>query len=690
MTLSDATALLRDSTCRAVLLVSTEAALLVALPDPSRPAFAQIATIAESDDALARLAVHSGVDLADITQLRVSDGALAARAAGQLVGTERTCVLGQAAEDEVACLAATVGDLHRAVLPATPVALRESADEVPEPLCLTVSPQPWARRSREGSRAAVIATDTALHLVSGTCPAGEGLPLDWFGCGGPVMLILQADNGEALQQAASTVHDELAAGADLMELSQRHARQVRPGDGLRAVLLAPDTAGMLTELEAAQRHLAQRVAAGQPWITPSGSFCTPDVIEPGAKVALVYPGTFAMYPGAEAGLCELFPALLAGAERVESRPYHALAIGDSYLRAARSPSAGEIAAHAAALNSDVGFTSAAGVYFGLLSTPMVRLLGIVPHGAFGYSLGEICMLWGMNVWENSEEIGRSVRNSPLFTSELYGERSAVREEWGLPDTDQVWQTLALAAPADRVREAVAEHDRVFVTHVNTPNEVVIAGDPAQCEQVAAQIDCPHFPLPGGGPVLHVPIAARARDTILAVTDHRLSPAGAQPELFFASGRAVDLTDRDDIADSVLELCYSEVDFPQLCRRAHDAGFRYFIEVGPGADCTRWISTNLSDRQHIAVSIDQRAMPTAVGIARALAKLISAGLPVNIPYLGELTPEVPVEDTAPTVFVPGDDVLQIADLELADLTAVSAVQVAAVYGTAPVAAAAATT
>jgi 3-hydroxymyristoyl/3-hydroxydecanoyl-(acyl carrier protein) dehydratase/malonyl CoA-acyl carrier protein transacylase len=707
-TLADAVRLLDEPKCAAVLMVSAGAALLVTCPDGGPFAYAQIATTPLADGAdptvgaaLAAVAAYAGVALDDVTQLRIQvtqdTSAVIAGVAGGLGRKDRTCVLGGAGDAGVLALAEAVRDLHRAVLPATPSELRETASELPQPLCLTVSAQPWARRSSGGSRAAAIVATAdspqrdagALHVVSSSCPAGDKLPLNWFGCGGPVVLVLHAASGLGLQAAASRIHDELSAGADLLALSLRSAREAPAHSGLRAVLLATSTAAMLAELDAARRHLAGRIAAGQIWVTPSGSFCTPHTIGPGAKVALVYPGTFAMYPGAEAGLCELFPALLAGAEVFESRPYHALAIADSYLRAARPPTADEIAAHTAALQSDLGYISSAGVYFGMLSTSMAQLLGIQPDGAFGYSLGEICMLWGMGVWEYSEETGRSMRESPLFTDELYGRRTAVRYEWNRSHDEDVWQTLALAAPADRVRQVVAGHDRVFVTHVNTPNEVVVAGDPTQCGQVAAELSCPHFPVPGGGPVLHVPLAARARESILAMTDHRLGTADAQNELFFASGRDVDLSDGDAIADAVLNMCCSEVDFPRLCQAAYDSGFRYFIEVGPGGDCTRWISANLRGQPHVAVSIDQRALPTAVAIARALAKLISAGLPVNIPYAGESsTPApagrpagaekttvadptpAPLEDTAASLLAVGNDLLEIADHHLVGLTAAS--------------------
>jgi len=105
--------------------------------------------------------------------------------AGGLGRKDRTCVLGGAGDAGVLALAEAVRDLHRAVLPATPSELRETASELPQPLCLTVSAQPWARRSSGGSRAAAIVATAdspqrdagALHVVSSSCPAGDKLPV---------------------------------------------------------------------------------------------------------------------------------------------------------------------------------------------------------------------------------------------------------------------------------------------------------------------------------------------------------------------------------------------------------------------------------------------------------------------------------------------------------------------------------
>ncbi|HEX6075430.1 MAG TPA: hypothetical protein VFZ32_09225, partial [Micromonosporaceae bacterium] len=77
-----------------------------------------------------------------------------------------------------------------------------------------------------------------------------------------------------------------------------------------------------------------------------------------------------------------------------------------------------------------------------------------------------------------------------------------------------------------------------------------------------------------------------------------------------------------------------VDFPRLVRTAYAEGFRAFVEVGPAATCTRWITDVLrADAQpHVAVSLDRRGAATATALAGAIARLVSHGVQVRLEAL----------------------------------------------------------
>ncbi|WP_431958118.1 hypothetical protein [Nocardia lijiangensis] len=690
--------LLRRPDVEAVLVVASGCALLIGRPGDETVEYARLAygrdpdaSPADAGNRIRTLSAPLSVPTTGPDQLRllgVEDGDVTAWIDGVTTGFDsasdsaRTCVLGRCAETGVLALTHAVRDLHRATLPATPPSLREAlaAESItlPAPLCVTVTDQPWARKTRDGRRYVALCgpagTDGGVTttVLSSAITAGHGAFVDWIGQGGPAILVLRGDSGRELVAAAGRVRAKLEGGADLFATAAAVAAEPDTGR-YRAALVAADTARMLKEIDLAERFLPARVDAGERWATPSGSYCTGNAIGDGGKVAFVYPGAFAMYPGAEGGLLSLFPALLAGVEVFESRPFDALAVREGYLRSATAPSDADVDAHTLALRSDLGFTASTGVYYGLLSTPMLKeVLGIFPDGALGYSMGEICMLWGMDVWTKNENTVLGVRQSPALTRELYGERSVVRAAWNREADDDIWRTVVLAAPVDAVRAAVAEHDRVYITHINTNTEVVVAGDPAQCTALVERMRVPAVWLPGGGPVLHVPLVDAAEDSLRKLTDHDLG-AGTSARLYFAARKQVDLRNRSEITDTMLDLCRTQVDFRQLCDAAYEEGFRYFIEVGPGSDCTRWIGTNLAGRPHTAVSVDQRGKSAAAALAQALAQLISAGLDIDLARLfATVAGSEPIADTGPA-FVVEDDVLDggefetitIVDAELAE-------------------------
>ncbi|WP_072804556.1 hypothetical protein [Rhodococcoides yunnanense] len=567
-----------------------------------------------------------------------------------------SCVLGLAAGVGLEALGELAFDMYSARIPATPDSIGQIAESVGiagSPLCITAADQPWLRRSRGGRRhAALLGTfgsDVEAIVVSGVGTVADHTPIDWVGRSAPAIIVLTGTDGPDLAAAAGRVRSVLERGADLYRVSASMASVTAANacadESLRAVMVASDASTMIQELRAAERDLPEAVAARRPWATPSGSCCDPALAAAGGRVAFVYPGTYASYPGAESGLFELFPALLTGVEVFSERPAETFGMERQYLRGHRIPTSAEVADHDREIRSDIGFMSSSAVHYAMLGTTLMRdFLEVHADGVLGYSLGEMCMLFSTDLWSLRDGTGLGVQRSAIFRSELYGPRTVVRQAWGLPDDtpdDEVWTTLAVAAPIGDVRVIAAHYDRVFITHVNTDGEVLIAGDPLQCASVVEGLGCGSFALPGGGPVLHVPLVEAANDSVADLTDHRLGRRDESLEYLFAvTEETPDLTSTSAVAEVISALCRTEVDFPALCRRAHTQGYRYFIEIGPGSDCTRWIDTNLDGLPHVAVSLDRRGSSQSRSIARALATLIAGGLDVP---LGRLFPPALVDN-----------------------------------------------
>jgi len=72
-----------------------------------------------------------------------------------------------------------------------------------------------------------------------------------------------------------------------------------------------------------------------------------------------------------------------------------------------------------------------------------------------------------------------------------------------------------------------------------------------------------------------------------------------------------------------------LDFPRLVEAAYKNGARVFIEVGPGANCTRWIDEILQGKPHLAVPSNRRGLPDQATLTRMRARLASHGIPAAL-------------------------------------------------------------
>lgn len=532
--------------------------------------------------------------------------------------------------------------LRHAERPAAPEALREPAGAAAEfadsALRLLDAVQPWLRNSRDGRLVAAVhaaARSGVAHVVLSSPGSRQvATATDWLGGGGPLMLTLYGNDGHALAEQAGLLAAELEAGREPTALiAEQFAR--RGTGALTAVLVAADAAGLRRELDAAVRHLPGKVAEGSEWATPSGSYCTPNPIGEG-RVAFVYPGAFTSYPGVGRDLFSLFPGLLADFERDAERPWDRFKHHAIYPDAPFGFDRGALMRHEAELIESIPTMLAIGTNAAVLSTRLLRdVLGVVPDGGFGYSLGESSMLFAMDVWHSSARDDAALVATPLFRDQLRGPKRQVRSTWGLADSvpdKEIWSTHVLLAPAADVRAAMAGMDRVYLTHVNTPGETVVAGAPEQCRELISRVGCQAAKAPANH-VMHGSMVSPVRADLAALNDYPLGTPAANLELLSSYDYAeVDTSDRARIAERISHTLCDTVDFARLTTNAHERGFRYFVEVGPGATCTRWIGETLAGRDHVAVSVDRRGTSTGMALAQAMAKLVSHGYPVGLESL----------------------------------------------------------
>ncbi|GII63046.1 type I polyketide synthase [Sphaerisporangium krabiense] len=565
-------------------------------------------------------------------------------------GDGEGCLIGGAAalagdSQQASVLTALVnaaGWLHTAELPATPEPLREALDGLP-PTRLEVSadPAPFLRRAHDRPRIAAVAAwdgralaggDTAAHLVlAGADTRGAAVEADWRDAPGHLMLAVSADDAGAMTDLVRQYRSALDHGRDPWEL----VREAAPRGGSRrytAVLVAADGERLRRELDAAERDLPSVLANGGEWATPAGSFCTARPVGEG-RVAFVYPGAFTGYPGMDRDLFRLFPGLLERFEREADRPRDRFKHRWLYPRGSRPLGRRDLMRHEERLIDEIPVLLAAGTNTAVLRTQLLRdVLGVTPHGGFGYSLGESSMLFAMDVWAAAARDDAKLAATPLFRDRLRGPKHLVRETWALPEDTpdaQVWASYLLLAGPEAVGAAMEGLDRVFLTHVNTPGEVVVGGDPAQIRELIRRAGCQAAKAPANH-VMHCPMVDPGLAELAELNRYHAGTPHPSLELLSAFDYdTVDPADLETVATRIAWTLRSTIDFARLTRVAHDRGFRFFVEVGPGATCTRWIGETLAGLPHVAVSVDRRHTSVSGALAQALARLASHGLPVDL-------------------------------------------------------------
>ncbi|MCP3804488.1 hypothetical protein NLX83_34990 [Allokutzneria sp. A3M-2-11 16] len=484
---------------------------------------------------------------------------------------------------------------------------------------------PWLCE-RDG---APLRTTVGELTLTGANTRDEIAPVDWHYATDVVLLPVCGKDTEDLIAAVTRVKEAVDEGADLADLVADDAEAP-----LRAVFSAKPDA-MARELDRALTSLARAHAEGKDWASPNGSYCAVRPIGADGGVALVYPGLFTLYAGLSRELMRLFPVVHSALEAlaldtgaVEHRDLVQRLLG-------RVAGPEDEAGLERELVNDLGALCAIGVGFTTAHTQLLRaLLGRRDLGAVGYSLGEVSMIIAAQPDTRDFWALRSLGAMPVLDDGIAASDRVVRRKWEIPDSDPgpVWGSRVIMGDPERVRTAVRGRDRVFLSHVNTPGEVVITGDPTECAQVAAELGLPSIPS-AHSHVFHTPLMERgyfesAFDQPVTV-DPRVELFSAHENRPFAKG------DRD-LGDKIMTMLSRQVDFARVVRAAYVQGYRYFLEVGPGGVCTRWITDTLAGKPHVAVPLERRGAPAVNTVAGLVARLASNGVPLD------LTPFLPVQ------------------------------------------------
>jgi PfaB family protein len=283
------------------------------------------------------------------------------------------------------------------------------------------------------------------------------------------------------------------------------------------------------------------------------------------------------------------------------------------------------------LESEVGFA-------GLMTAILKNYFQIQSPYAFGYSLGETSMMLAQGIWTSFKSTSDYLNSSPLFKTRLSGPKNAVRQHWGLPlihenKGEEFWSNYILICSYSQVREVLKNEPLVYIPLINTPEEVVIAGETQACQRVIETLKCDAFPT-SINHVIHCEAMQSEYEELVKV--NTLPTQADSNTIFYSAAEYAPMKiDSHLIGKNIAKVLCQQLDFPRLVNHVYNDNIRIFIEVGVGSNCSRWISEILKHQEHLTVSLNKRGVDDHTSIIKALAKLFSHRVELDLSPLYSL-------------------------------------------------------
>ena len=453
--------------------------------------------------------------------------------------------------------------------------------------------------------------------------------------GSAVLIPFAAADREGLRSRLAELRQRIVVGDDpvLVAADQVADQAARADAPLAAAVVATGTEQAITEIDLVERFIDADGEAGERR-SPRGSCFAPTPAGRAGTVAFVYPGIGSPYLGLGRGLFRLFPGcfdlLDQATEGHSARFLHA---AELYPRAVGAVSSAGIEEWERTMRRDILKVGECYMSFAILFTHILRdHFGVHPSHALGYSTGEVSMLMALDAWTRPLELSHNLDRSPTFRTRLHGPMEAISEAWkatdpGSPDPAECWRAFLVKASPMAVFPRVEAEPLVSLLTINTPKEVVIAGEERGCRRVIDGIGCTAVEM-DINLTIHCPAVAGERAEFERIHSLDTRPVDNIRFMSNATYRPMPIT-REGIAAAIADSYCSMVDFPRLVRRTYADGVRVFIETGARSICSTWIGEILAGRPHAVIPMNGKGVPDELGTLRALARLFAHRVPVDL-------------------------------------------------------------
>ena len=512
------------------------------------------------------------------------------------------------------------------------------------PFYVPTNSRTWFTSSRQDQRWAGVNITTRqggfTHIllregVSNTIIGCEALKEETF-----YLFPVTALSPGQLYQQLTALHEMASSLSNLAfeaGKAYRHWLAEKTPASLTTCLLAHSPAELAREIDFALKGIPATLEKSIDWQTPLGSYFTTRPLGERGSISFVYPGGFNSYPGMARDLFYLFPPLYERFSVITNHIDKLLNEKAFYPRSLTTLSQTELDQIETQLTADPLAMLISGTSIAVLYTALLReIFAINPASAFGYSLGEISMMFASGVWTSGDDVSTALCDSPLFHTRLAGPQNAIREYWHmLPQEGSagpLWENYVIMAAPEHVIELLFNEPRVYLTHINTPRQVVIGGDPNACRRIIDLLKCNALQAP-----FNYALHCEAMQSEYQALKNMLSwPVFGQPDmtLYSAATYLPMPIERQSIASQIAHGLCSQLDFPRLVRQAYEDGARIFIELGAGSNCVRWIDDSLKDQPHASFSINRKGVDDHTSILKLVARLVCHHVQTNLNLLYE--------------------------------------------------------
>ena len=492
----------------------------------------------------------------------------------------------------------------------------------------------------------VVLAENKIKLAGEKHPSTDIRDNGFIACSDAHLVLITGDSEQHLLTKLAEIEDKLIASNECIsdivkKIASNCFEQFNyPVASYTISLLCESKEELAKEIQSAKSGIPVAFSKQEEWRTPKGSFFTPLPVNKASttgedSVSFLYPGIGATYVGLGRDLFHLFPEIHQDVANLADDI--GASLKDKLLnpRSIIRPDFKALKQLDLNLRGKLADIAEAGVGFACVFTKVFEnVFKVKADFATGYSMGEVSMYAALGAWQQPGLMSARLANSDTFNQRLCGDLLTLREHWGLPgpndseEDELIWETYTIKATLDEVIAASDGEERVYCTIVNTPDSLLLGGYPADCLRVIKKLGVRAMPLNMANAIHSAPAKIEYNDMVELYT---MDVTARLKTKMYSSSCYLPVPQMSKaIAHSVAKCLCDRVDFPRLINTMHDKGARVFIEMGPGRSLCSWVDKMLGDeKSHVAVPVNAKGTSDELTYFRAIAKLVSHGVKLDL-------------------------------------------------------------